>query len=91
MVQHCQKETMPKHVEYISVKGKTKGILNWLRKTRLGILTLTNGFLNEEHWGHPNKYCWVGIYSLLDDASWRHQYDEHPGYLPLEVNPKSSK
>lgn len=45
----AKKKTMPKHVEYISVKGKTKGISNRLRKTRLGILTLTNGFLNEEH------------------------------------------
>lgn len=70
IVEYGWKEIKLKYVEYILVKGKMKGILNWFRKIRFGIFILINGFLNEEYWGYLNKYCWVGIYSLLDDVLW---------------------
>lgn len=52
-----EKKIMLKYVEYILVKGKMKGILNWFRKIRFGIFILINGFLNEEYWGYLNKCC----------------------------------
>lgn len=70
MVEYGWKEIKLKYVEYILVKGKMKGILNWFRKIRFGIFILINGFLNEEYWGYLNKCCWDGIYSLLDDVLW---------------------